>query len=258
MPSATNWSWYYSTILQKGMFQDHEFQSEVLVYTNILKKYHVGDITVELGCGIARASLILLKKATMFVIGVDLNANALHYAKNLFKHSGFNAYSDFILADVKNLPIRNDSVDFVHSQGLYEHFHLDERQKVVLESIRIIKKNGWLLTFVPNKLCVFYEILRRIGLLKGTCMFPDEEPYTIRELSSILIRGGMSIVERGGIVTKSYFVYIYYVLMKLFGANMSLFKIRWVNFSKNFVGIVMGRQIYCFCRKKHEHSCNNW
>jgi len=250
-----SWLKYYEIFLREGLFPDHESLSELLIYKDIALVHEIHGISVELGCGIARFSLILplIVRGVNFVIGVDLEDRILIIAKKIFRKYHLYSQADFILADVRYIPLRDSSVEFVHSQGLYEHFEEPERSRVINESARILKRGGFMLCFVPNKLSIFYEILRRKEKLLSRIHHPLYEiPFTIKEITIILNKTNITIIERGGIVTNSLLVYLAYFLEKLGKKlNLSLFIKRiGISRSKGLLGIILGRQIYCLGVKR--------
>jgi len=154
--------------------------------------------SLELGCGVARYSLAMATEAKIpEIVGVDICETAIVKAANLFKRSRINA--DFVIADVCSSPFRSGSFDFVHSQGLYEHFHGYSRQKVVQESVRVLSPGGLLFFVVPNKLSVSYNLKRFIAELRQEWMFWDEKSYTLKEALTRVRKLPMVIEKVGGV-----------------------------------------------------------
>jgi len=83
------------------------------------------------------------------VTSMDLSDNALRKGVSLFKSLSLNA--KFLLGDLFNLPIKDGQFDIVFNQGVMEHFRLAnmDASKGVKEMLRVLKKEGMLIIFVP-------------------------------------------------------------------------------------------------------------
>ena len=83
------------------------------------------------------------------IISMDLSNNALRKGISLFKSLSLNA--KFLLGDLFNLPIKDEQFDIVFNQGVMEHFRLANMDalKGVKEMLRVLKKEGTLIIFVP-------------------------------------------------------------------------------------------------------------
>jgi SAM-dependent methyltransferase len=155
-----------------------------------------GLSVLELGSGIARYSFVIAKQVPCLVVGVDLLEHELIRAEKLFRK--FNKVAMFVMADVTNLPFRDDVFDFVHSQGLYEHFIKDHRYKVLKESARVLKKGGLLFFTVPNALSL-WKLVLTIGRFRKHCAFPDEYPLSIKEAVNEVKKVGLIPLGKGGV-----------------------------------------------------------
>jgi len=203
---STNWSKYYSTISENNLFPDYESKVTFHLYNkflnSILMKYlksKGGDdslLVLELGSGIARYSFVIAKQVPCLVVGVDLLGHELIRAEKLFRK--FNKVAMFAVADVTSLPFRDDVFDFVHSQGLYEHFTGDHRRKVLKESVRVLKKGGLLFFIVPNALSL-WKLMLTIGRFRKHCAFPDEHPLSIKEAVNEVKKECLIPLKKGGL-----------------------------------------------------------
>ena len=83
------------------------------------------------------------------ITSMDLSNNALRKGMLLFKSLSLNA--KFLLGDLFNLPIKDEQFDVVFNQGVMEHFRLANMNasKGVKEMLRVLKKEGMLIIFVP-------------------------------------------------------------------------------------------------------------
>jgi len=62
-----------------------------------------------------------------------------------------------IVADVRKLPIRDNSVDYILARHILEHFGHVETQPVLKEWLRVLKPGGKIEVIVPNLVREFYE-----------------------------------------------------------------------------------------------------
>ncbi len=142
---------------------DNEFITETFGCgnpTRYIQNIKPGSIVVDLACG-AGADLFLLSKKTenSTLIGIDFSYNMLERAKNNFEKQGIKAF--FIQADLKKLPLKNNSVDIIISNAgihlVYEKKHLFEKLNLILKNhglmyiSDIFSKFEWKNSFFKNE-----------------------------------------------------------------------------------------------------------
>lgn len=125
---------------RKGKLQDH------LDY--ILKSYSFNKHTVylEIGCGPAYVGEFLMEKYNCTFIGVDFNYSGLITLKKYFDEKGYKNYV-LICADIQDMPLKNNSVDFIYGGGVIEH--LRDTKKILKELYRVLKTSGVSFNTVP-------------------------------------------------------------------------------------------------------------
>ena len=123
---------YFAKIADTWTKVSYPFISENLVAHLSARK--VND-ALDLGCGHGVYSTILLEHSTN-VFGVDISKDACDYCSNL-------GYTEVFNADVYNIPIENDKLDFVFTTEVLEH--ILDYEKMLSEIYRILKKDGSLL-----------------------------------------------------------------------------------------------------------------
>ena len=117
---------------------------------------------LDLGCGYGAISLFLCEK-TKEVIGVDVNKESVGVAylrSTVLNKNNFLA----VLGSATNIPIRNDSLDFVLIIGVLEWVpHSKPREnpestqlEVLKEVRRILKRQGMLLLAIENRYYLRY------------------------------------------------------------------------------------------------------
>jgi ubiquinone/menaquinone biosynthesis C-methylase UbiE len=105
------------------------------------KNYH--DF-LELGAGRGTTSMYLIEAGYCKISLIDLSEEARDLANNNFKKYHLN-FKDYILADVNNTPLQNESFDCIYNIGLLEHF--ENPGNVLREAFRLLRKDG--LIFMP-------------------------------------------------------------------------------------------------------------
>lgn len=119
------------------------WQQDILV--ELLDKIEIKkDICMlDAGCGIGN-NINTLKKYGSDITAFDISEKPLSYAKN--KYKGVN----FLISDLHNINLENDSFDIVISTEAIEHCH--NPQKVISELYRVLCKNGYLILSSQNHL----------------------------------------------------------------------------------------------------------
>ncbi|MFC1721654.1 methyltransferase domain-containing protein [Patescibacteria group bacterium] len=103
-------------------------------------------VFMEAGCGTGRTSLELGCHSKLRIVCLDRSLPALLKAKQLFAQ--VNQPAHFICGDLRALPFKTKSLDYVFSDGTIEHFK--ETQIAVDEFRRVLKNNGQALATVPH------------------------------------------------------------------------------------------------------------
>jgi len=99
---------------------------------------------LDAGCGIGN-NLFTLSEFFDRIIACDISQQALNYAEERFKNSRIN----FIQADIKNLPFKDNFFDIVICTEVLEH--IDDLTQARNELFRVLKKeNGYFIISTPN------------------------------------------------------------------------------------------------------------
>jgi len=138
----------------------------------ILKHTPLEDKTIlDIGCGNGLYILALANLAKESV-GIDMRREALIEAiKNKAK---LGKDTEFVRALAEELPFSDHSFDIVLVIDVLEHVRSDE--KTIEEANRVLKYNGWLVIYVPNKLHPLETHGLRIGN-KYYKMFNHSVPF---------------------------------------------------------------------------------
>jgi 2-polyprenyl-3-methyl-5-hydroxy-6-metoxy-1,4-benzoquinol methylase len=149
----------------------------------------IGTIA-EIGCGSAALSHQLMvhhSQAQSYLI--DNSEVALAYAQQI--HRDTHEQIHCIVGDARNLPLRDQSIDFAHTVGLIEHFDDNEILQSITEIRRILSAHGCAFIAVPNFFCPdIIATWRRYG--KGSERF-----LTPSDLESFVHHAGMGVLHSG-------------------------------------------------------------
>tara|TARA_Y100000310_G_C20450290_1_gene700376 strand:+ start:154 stop:822 length:669 start_codon:yes stop_codon:yes gene_type:complete len=132
------------------------------VFLKIYKKKSGKILEAGSGEGIMSSRLA---KLNYDVTLLDISENALEQAKINFKKN--NARGTFVRGDIFKMDFPSNSFDIVWNQGVIEHFK--PPKLAIKEMIRVTKKGGYVIIFVPAKyspLQFYYLVLKSFNLLK--------------------------------------------------------------------------------------------
>ena len=113
-------------------------------YANHIKKT---DSVLDIGCGIGQESVVCAKLAKS-VTGFDISSKNITIAKNLARENNLKNVKFFVHNAENNLPFANNTFDKILIFDVLEH--LKNRDKLIKEVIRLLKKNGKLFLLTDN------------------------------------------------------------------------------------------------------------
>jgi len=158
--------------LEGGVYDIEIFDYNVAKF---LSEFFKADhLVLEAGCGTGRFCFWLNRKGVS-CIGIDIVPEVVKKAALYAKERGLP--TQFIIADVCNLPLRDESIDGYLSLGVVEHFRSTmEVIKAFKECRRVLKKGGRALITIPN---IFVPLRNRLLLwISGGRMGMFHEAYT--------------------------------------------------------------------------------
>jgi 2-polyprenyl-3-methyl-5-hydroxy-6-metoxy-1,4-benzoquinol methylase/uncharacterized protein YbaR (Trm112 family) len=126
--------------------------------TGVLSQYPIPDIRLpgspgqlllDIGCSWGRWSIAAARKG-YHVVGIDPSLSAVMAAKRVANQMDLSI--DYICADARYLPFRNDSFDVVFSYSVIQHFSKIDASKALTEVGRVLKPLGSCLIQMPNYL----------------------------------------------------------------------------------------------------------
>jgi ubiquinone/menaquinone biosynthesis C-methylase UbiE len=110
--------------------------------------FKAGHLVLEAGCGTGRICFWLNKKG-VYCVGIDIVPEIVKKAAFYAKEKEL--LTEFMVADVRYLPLRDEGIDGYISLGVVEHFRSTlEVKKTFKECRRVLKKGGKCLITIPN------------------------------------------------------------------------------------------------------------
>jgi ubiquinone/menaquinone biosynthesis C-methylase UbiE len=147
---------------------------------------------LDLGCGIGKLERYILrffKKARVF--GIDVSKKSIELAKSSLKNDNLS----FFIYDGKRIPFKDSYFDAVILSCVLHHIKPRERDSILKELKRVVKKEGFLFIFEHNPLnpltryvvknCEFdkdAELISKkdcLSLLKKNDFFIEESAYIV-------------------------------------------------------------------------------
>jgi ubiquinone/menaquinone biosynthesis C-methylase UbiE len=160
-PIAARHSAFHPTHVEfsKGWFEEHSrfryvdygpWMPEVAGF-----RRHGGELILEVGCGMG-TDLLEFAKGGARVVGLDLTRRHLELAARRFAF--FGQEGRFHEGDAERLPFRDDSFDFVYSNGVLHH--TPDTAKAIREIHRVLKpgKSATILLYHRNSLVYRFQI----------------------------------------------------------------------------------------------------
>jgi hypothetical protein len=152
------------------------------------------SVILDAGCG--KGSLVRLLASIFpekYTVGIDISAKACKIVHRNVQNSN----TEFIVADLAYLPLRNCSFDLTIFSEVIEHIFVQERKAVIRELRRLVKPSGRLLLTTPHCLhpiILLRKILNRIS--RGKIQLSDQPydyPLSPRSLITLLRKTGWEI-----------------------------------------------------------------
>jgi len=126
-----------------GFIDNDSISRSLSRYLFVAESVH--GVVIDVGCGSCYGISIVKRIAGGQVIGVDIDANFLHYGKSVY------GIGDLIVADARFLPFRKGTFDSVICLELIEHLSKRDQHRLCQGLCTILKKKGLLLISTPNK-----------------------------------------------------------------------------------------------------------
>ncbi|MBI3850091.1 MAG: class I SAM-dependent methyltransferase [Verrucomicrobia bacterium] len=122
-----------------------------LAYSRLLKRFeetmspHRGERCIDLGCGTG-AFTRRLNKFGLRLTGVDISPGCIGWAKKSSTNE------DYVVGDLMNTTFEDNYADIIVYSGVLHHIdQTSERVRALREGLRILKPNGRLFAYDPNR-----------------------------------------------------------------------------------------------------------
>ena len=174
-----------------------------------------GKVVVDAGCGSGKFSAALARLGAAKVIGLDIGEKGLDFARAQAKKVPYGGKLDYRRASLLDIPLPNDSVDFVWSNGVIHH--TVGYEKCLEEFHRILKPGGEMFLYVDGRfglfelLCdvmveanadlprsLFQHYLATLGMNSGRiywimdCLHAPYERKSVEEVEKLLRKYGFT------------------------------------------------------------------
>jgi len=149
----------------------------------------------------------MVEKGCKFIVGIDLDRNALCKAKKSFSADR----CEFVCASAHKLPFKPCGFDAVSMFDILEHLPAGSEFDVLCEANRVLNTNGLLLVSVPNNRSI-------IKLLDPAYFLIGHRHYALDGIRGLLEKMGFNIyeVKYGGGVAEALSMVFLYLFKHLF------------------------------------------
>lgn len=154
---------------------------------------------LDVGCGAGLLTNFLSTKGHQ-VSGIDISQKSLDIAKKKDKTRSV----EYVCASAYALPFENESFDVVTAMDVLEH--VEDPQKLIAESSRVLKKGGLFFFHTFNR-----NLLSYLLIIKGVDFFVKNAPKNMhvyplfikpQELQSFCQKEGMQVISTRGLRPK--------------------------------------------------------
>jgi len=159
----------------------------------VLKPYlQESKTALDAGCGSGFFAGAFVEHGLQ-ATAVDYSEKALAMARDNTR--GKAAVARINLVDENLRDLLDTRFDLIFTDGLFEHFSPTDQDRILQNFRSVIKENGVICTFVPNRFSP-WEIIRPF-YVPGI----EEKPFVLKELIKLHTRNGLEVVAQGGINT---------------------------------------------------------
>jgi ubiquinone/menaquinone biosynthesis C-methylase UbiE len=121
---------------------DYAYPSQELVTIIALGLIPTGASVLDVGCGAGREA-VFLAQSGFNVIGLDFSEKALAIAKRRSVAAGVSVR--WLCGNVSDIPLGDNSVDFVNDRGCLHHVPEKTRTQYGREIARVLRSGGYIL-----------------------------------------------------------------------------------------------------------------
>ncbi len=173
-----NWEsfWYEKQDIDQVYSNTERIRNNLKKVTTLTNKN-----ILEIGAGTGRDSLYMVSEGCSLFL-LDYTQSSLEIIRKLIPQT---ASAFPIGGDAFALPFSDRSFDVVFHQGLLEHFRKEDATKLLIENIRVLKPDGYLLVDVPQRYHI-YTIIKHVLIFFNSWFAGWEREFSLNELQTIL------------------------------------------------------------------------
>ena len=187
LANTKDWNYYWKNNSEN--FTKTSYSKKRIIHI-IENHISYGNVIVDAGCGSGFFSNYFSKK-TNIVFAIDYSVSALNKCKQLCNENVIIMNQDLMSDNLANC--FDKKIDLIFSDGLLEHFSLNEQKKILSNFYNCLSGKGKLITFVPNKFSP-WQIIRPIFMPSI-----KETPFILRNLIKLHQYVGFRVIDYGGI-----------------------------------------------------------
>ncbi|MBL7129800.1 MAG: class I SAM-dependent methyltransferase [Candidatus Omnitrophica bacterium] len=142
-------------------YDEKNFEQYIDRYVHRIKINSLGGLIenkscVDLGCGNGVFCFALLNYGAGFVAGVDFGEKSITYARNVARKKRLGAEVMFKQTTLYETGFEDNAFDFAIQNGVFHH--LEDEQKAIRETKRILKKGGWFWYYTDGEGGISYDL----------------------------------------------------------------------------------------------------
>lgn len=190
MPNPTHQEWdrFWNRSASQRFSQISWSKRRIL---EVLNRYVVvGQKALDAGCGSGFFSKYFCDRG-MPTVSLDYADSALAMARELTqgktKLIKANLLHDWLSTQI------TERFDLIFSDGLLEHFTVQQQTKILQNLISVLSPTGVIVTFVPNRWSP-WELIRPL-YMPGI----EEKPFILKELKDVHQGADLKILDSGGV-----------------------------------------------------------
>ncbi len=190
LPQAQNWNHYWGLDKTKA-FTEISWSKRRIIST-MKELIKPGNTLLDAGCGSGFFSKFFSDQG-MNVTALDYSEGALKITREKTQGKVKVVQEDLVKAHLETRLA--DRFDVIFTDGLLEHFSEEHKDCIFQNLLSVLKKDGVIVTFVPNKFSP-WELIRPF-YMPGI----EEKPFTLNQLIQLNERNHLQVIKKGGVNT---------------------------------------------------------
>ncbi len=190
LPQSPEWNSYWSLDQTKKFTKISWSKKRIMA---VLAKYvQENKKALDAGCGSGFFAKYFSDQGLQ-TTAFDFSKEALKITEHLTQGKVRIVCGDLLKDSLKDS--LKDKYDLIFTDGLLEHFSLQDQKRILQNFISVLNPRGVIVTFVPNRFSP-WELIRPF-FMPGI----EEKPFILKDLVSLQKDLSVEIVEKGGLNT---------------------------------------------------------